>query len=347
MYKKINNFSLVLITVALLFLCIEVFLRLNPGIYCEGYRPSDNDKIVYELQPNFRIKSLNARISSQGLNDRYFPVVKPAGVYRIAILGDSTSFGWKIGPEHSFPKMLEKLLNDRLHGKYEVINFSVPGYNTSQELAVLKEKVVKFQPDMVVLVYCGNDIHICNYIKPNVTFANFLYHRSYFVHFVLRRLDRLISSSSKETMTKKMWLLFKKNILGMFYYDQVIYSHPGLEETSYINGNPPRQDKDVPYRYRHMLGFENYKNHLANFHEFLKIRDIAFVSSGFFGSDEVRIHGELGIEEICNFEKAFLKEGFSYKQFLLPDGGHMTEEGHLKCAGYLYETLTNGKHSLK
>ncbi len=335
----INIFT-ALISSLLLFLCLELFVRVNPQLYCEGYRPSKNAKLVYELQPGHKMTLLRAEISSQGLNDRYFTIKKSPGVYRIAVIGDSTSFGWKVGAAKSFPKILERMLNDGKgkHKRFEVINFSVPGYNPSQEFEVLKEKAIKFNPDMVILCFCGNDTHVCNYIQPDLTVFNYLYNKSYFFHYVLRRIDLTLMSSGSQRL-KSLWFSFKKNILGMFYFDQIIYSYPGLEETIYIEGNPPVKKERVPYKYWDMIGDENYKIHLSYFREFLESRHIPFILVGFFTDEMLKINETVGVKKTYDFLQLSQKDGIAYHEISLKNDWHLNGRGHALCAGYLYERL--------
>ena len=97
-------------------------------------------------------------INSQGRRDKEVSLKKPAGTYRIAILGDSVAFGARVEAKDDFATQLEWNLNARselLH--YEVLNFGVPGYGTWQELAVLKEKALAYDPDLVILAFVMND----------------------------------------------------------------------------------------------------------------------------------------------------------------------------------------------
>jgi len=59
--------------------------------------------------------------------------------------------------KYTFAKVLEKELNDNNY-KYEVINCSVPGYDTKHEYYNLMEKGLKYQPDIIILAFCLNDI---------------------------------------------------------------------------------------------------------------------------------------------------------------------------------------------
>ena len=334
MKRDISKFWILALSFLLLIIFAESLVRLNPRLYCLGYKPSENERIVYELLAGYEISALNAHISSQGLNDRYFSVIKPAGVYRMAVVGDSTSFGWKVGPQNSFPKMLEDMLNEKIGRRFEVINFSVPGYNTYQELELIKEKVLEFNPDMMILVFHENDINLCNYFKPEITMLNYLYNKSYFIRFLLYRLDRLSSKFSSHKRIIKLWMAFKRNILGMFHPDDEIYPYPGLEHIPYAR---TKFKESAPPRYLYMLGYENFKIHLSEINSLLKEKGIKFISSGFFTKAAMDINKKLGVKFICDFRSALEIKGRS--DIYLPDDGHLNIEGHYLAAAVLYEYL--------
>ncbi len=75
---------------------------------------------------------------------------------RIAFVGDSFTFGsWARNYRQSFVGTLAASLRP---DKYEILNFGVGGYGLGDIELLLKEEVVKFQPDIVVLVFfTGND----------------------------------------------------------------------------------------------------------------------------------------------------------------------------------------------
>jgi len=102
----------------------------------------------------------DVRINSQGLRDREFTLEKPPGVYRILMLGDSTTFGWGVAADETASKVLERQLNAaRLPGydRFEVLNSGVGNYDTVQEVTYYKTLGRDFHPDLVVLVYFIND----------------------------------------------------------------------------------------------------------------------------------------------------------------------------------------------
>ena len=49
--------------------------------------------------------------NSHGLRDREYAVEKPAGVFRIAVLGSSIDMGWGVGTEETYVNLLEDWLN--------------------------------------------------------------------------------------------------------------------------------------------------------------------------------------------------------------------------------------------
>lgn len=126
-----------------------------------AYLPSDDPDVLFVPKPGYRgfSEGTQVAISSQGLRDREFEVGHPAGVWRILVLGDSVTFGAGVLAEESYPKVLERELNQRGDGwRYEVINTGVIGYNTIQERARLEQVGLQFQPDVVLLMFVVNDL---------------------------------------------------------------------------------------------------------------------------------------------------------------------------------------------
>lgn len=102
------------------------------------------------------------QINSKGLRDYEYAYEKPAGTYRILVLGDSITFGWGLTFEKTFSKRLEAMLRlrnnqTRKYVTIEVVNAGIGNYNTMQELAYLKREGIKYEPDEVLLAYYLND----------------------------------------------------------------------------------------------------------------------------------------------------------------------------------------------
>lgn len=116
--------------------------------------------------------------SSAGLRDVEHAIEKPAGTYRIAVLGDSFAEALQIDRDQTFWARLEGELGacpQRRGRKIEVINFGVSSYGTANELLVLEDRVGPYSPDLVLTAFfAGNDVqdnhpkldHLTNAIRP-------------------------------------------------------------------------------------------------------------------------------------------------------------------------------------
>jgi len=97
-------------------------------------------------------------ISSAGLRDREFAVPKPAGTFRILMLGDSFTEGDGVEAQETFSKRLESMLAGRFgEGRVEVVNAGVGSYSPLLEYLYLTKSGLALAPDMVILNYDLSD----------------------------------------------------------------------------------------------------------------------------------------------------------------------------------------------
>lgn len=125
----------------------------------ENFRRSENPQLRYELVPGSP-DGRRLKISSAGLRDREYSIAKPAGTFRIAMVGDSVTFGLGCPRAQTHPKFLERFLRALRTPeapKFEVMNFGVTGYNAREIAATLRNRVAPFRPDLVVWAYVAND----------------------------------------------------------------------------------------------------------------------------------------------------------------------------------------------
>lgn len=108
--------------------------------------------------------STHVRVNSRGLRGPEIPYAKPAGTYRVLVIGDSFTFGAQVEEDQTFVARLGEYLRaeaDRVGvntPEIETINAGVDGWNTHNELAWLKAEGVRYDPDLVILMYyTGND----------------------------------------------------------------------------------------------------------------------------------------------------------------------------------------------
>ena len=129
------------------------------------YKYSRNPILGFEHKVNYRNENPDHVVSfgstnSHGQRDIERQIEKPPGVRRILLLGDSVVESLEVvGLDDLMNRQLEMLYPD---GKTEVLNFGVNGYCTLAEVELLRTKGLKFDPDLVVLVFVANDFNNFN-----------------------------------------------------------------------------------------------------------------------------------------------------------------------------------------
>ncbi len=128
-----------------------------PGL---SFELAPNREIVLRVPPAGNPNGILIKTNSYGMRDEE-PVSASVGpVSRIAALGDSYTFGFGVPIEQAYPKVLEKLLNESApkgSPRYNVLNFGVASYGTSDEALVLKYKALQWNPRVVTVGYVLND----------------------------------------------------------------------------------------------------------------------------------------------------------------------------------------------
>jgi hypothetical protein len=104
--------------------------------------------------------------NSDGLRDRYnYSRDKPSNVFRIAIFGDSFTFGLYLNITDVFTEILEDRLNSlNCSKKIEVLNFGVGGYDISYMIELFKQKGKYYNSDINIFMIKDDDIYLVNEI---------------------------------------------------------------------------------------------------------------------------------------------------------------------------------------
>ena len=170
--KYLLNFLTLIITLLILFIIFEFSLRIfdpqpiikrnyieaSPTIFEEG------ENIPWQLKSLVDTRHLSVfdewnvsvKTNSFGLRDQEYTTELNGSKKKILLLGDSFTFGYGVEQEDTYANLLEKLLGDN----YVVINAGyADGYSPDTEYIYLKEKGLKFNPDVLLLgFFVGNDI---------------------------------------------------------------------------------------------------------------------------------------------------------------------------------------------
>lgn len=84
---------------------------------------------------------------------------KPPGVFRIAMVGDSLTYGPGLEESQRFGNRVEAALTERAGpGRFEVLNFGRPGAATEDEVEILEQAALGTDPDFVLLQWYRNDV---------------------------------------------------------------------------------------------------------------------------------------------------------------------------------------------
>ena len=163
--RVLPNVGLVLGSIVLTLCCVELALRVLGLSFPVFMQP--NDTLGWSYFPDVEGYSVHeattwVKINADGFRDRRHERVKPSSTFRIAVVGDSFTEGSNVAFEDTFPAVVERELafcSMFKEQKVEVLNFGVSGYGTAQSYLLLRERVLLYEPDLVVLAfYNGNDV---------------------------------------------------------------------------------------------------------------------------------------------------------------------------------------------
>lgn len=161
----VRRLVFVVVTLALFVGGSEVALRASGLPKKDGTKEFTHAQIYWVQPPNQHLEPLTHketggtfRVSTDanGLRAPLHPQEKPDGTFRVMTLGCSTTFGWGVNDEETYPYQLEQLLNADGH-KVEVINGGQPGYTSFQGLWLWEKALAAYKPDLILYGYIVQD----------------------------------------------------------------------------------------------------------------------------------------------------------------------------------------------
>jgi hypothetical protein len=119
-----------------------------------------NPVLVWEYKP-YAKRATRPLVSTNryGFRDRDFETTaKPPGTRRVAFIGDSVTLGLSVQEPKTFVRQLERRANAASPAeRIEALNFGIDEYNAVQTAELLRTRVLDFEPDVVVYVFCLNE----------------------------------------------------------------------------------------------------------------------------------------------------------------------------------------------
>jgi hypothetical protein len=110
-----------------------------------GYAPVDTNRRAMRPQ------------NSKGYRDRERSLTPAPGTRRVVSLGDSFAWGASVEFEDAYPQRLERALTRRRQERWEVVSLALPGMNTVDQEAQLRQEGFTYRPDVVLLGFVLND----------------------------------------------------------------------------------------------------------------------------------------------------------------------------------------------
>ncbi|HEX4350254.1 MAG TPA: SGNH/GDSL hydrolase family protein, partial [Verrucomicrobiae bacterium] len=107
----------------------------------------------------------NAFINSlQCRSDKEVSLPKPPGTFRIFIIGGSTAYGSGASSQDKtiggyLTSILQKELAPETKYNYEVFTLATPSWASTQERIIIENKLLDWQPDLVISFSGNNDVH--------------------------------------------------------------------------------------------------------------------------------------------------------------------------------------------
>jgi len=97
-------------------------------------------------------------VNNHGFRGNDFSKEKPDNTFRIFAVGGSTTFGDGVNDNETWPAYLQQKINQiELNLNIEVVNAGIQAGDSSDEFKLIKQKIVNFDPDLIIIYDGWND----------------------------------------------------------------------------------------------------------------------------------------------------------------------------------------------
>jgi len=177
--------------------------------------PVDDPDLVYAYIPGA------CGNNAQGYWDYPRTFDKPAGTFRIVLIGDSVAVGDGVDIQDRFGQVLERRLNEKLSYPVELITLARTGYSSSQELVILKNEAFDYGPDLILWSYVLNDPAHPLYHDANGELGQYFYSpRFHLPHFLAAGFfglkEKVAALSCPDEYHAKLHCVYWPNVESLF-----------------------------------------------------------------------------------------------------------------------------------
>jgi len=323
-------------------------IEFNDGIV--KYKP--NQKGVYRIKNEIKAAY---KINANGWNSAYdqYSIDKSADKFRIAIIGDSYVEATEVNFDESLAERLENKLGKN---HFEVYRFGISGAPMSQYLHMLRKEVIKYNPDLVVVVLVHNDFNESYEFLQGTYGSNFM-------KLQINDADSVVEVEPKQFV--KPWYTFIResatwrylamrqkmpyNYLKDLLLGNKIYYQANISMDS-VRRNKIKNEIATNYIFRKIKEFCDSKNARL----LLVMNGVMDVVYNTVNKDESYKTGGLSLNEIAKkaaqqnridfidlepvFEADFNK---NQKRFTFTSDGHWNAYGHEVAANVIFDYVKN------
>ena len=152
-----------------------------------------------------------------GMRDRERNLLKVPNAVRIALIGDSYVEGAHVAPREVMNVQMEEFLIQRGLTNAEVLNFGIAGIGTTQQLLLYEQRVRRFDPDLVVLLFSDNDV-----MNNSLSLQKKAYgiHTFYSPYYVLNGQGQATLVPVESRALNSLWSFLESNSLLTYYFQR-------------------------------------------------------------------------------------------------------------------------------
>lgn len=171
MSKLPRRLLMSLVPLVLLLGGVELALRVADWPQRDPDRPFEHNTVYWKEDPGLHLEpfphketggTFRVSTDANGLRAPLHAEARPDGVFRIMALGCSTTFGWGVDDDQTWPAVLEALLTAQ--GKrVEVVNGAQKGHTSFQGRWMWETTLRRYDPDLVVFGYIVQDARTVAY----------------------------------------------------------------------------------------------------------------------------------------------------------------------------------------
>lgn len=138
--------------------CLRITVSQNPPLVhpptVDQYSQYLSEKQIGALKANLPLQiAPKQSLNSFGMRMTDVDIQKAPNAIRIALMGDSITYGLGVPIEKTFAAQLALLFNQDAGQNIEVLNFGAPGFSSFQGLKQYEWLVHNFKPDVLVLAF--------------------------------------------------------------------------------------------------------------------------------------------------------------------------------------------------